>query len=303
MMFKDYSRPLLSSFSLHLGLLFLMFWHPESHQAVLESEQRSKIAEQAARPSEPAPIQAVAVDSAEVQAAMQKIQQQKEQAKRQEQQRQKQLAEAAKRAQEAKVAEMKRVEELKQQAIALKLQQEKMKQQAAENLKKLEQQKKQQEKQLADMKKKQIEENLRLEKIAKQRDAEQKAQAAAIAKAESEKQAQVVAAKQAEALANQQRMAGEVDRYKALILNAIRDRWILPENVDPSLSSQFLIRLAPTGAVLDVVLVRSSGDTLLDRSAQAAIIKASPMPVPTDAAVFNNFRQITLTVRPSNARG
>ena len=109
--------------------------------------------------------------------------------------------------------------------------------------------------------------------------------------------------KQSQDVANQQRMAGEVDRYKALILNAIRDRWILPENVDPGLSSQFVIRLAPTGSVLDVRLARSSGDSLLDRSAQAAIYKASPLPVPTDVATFNMFREISLTVRPSNARG
>mgnify|MGYP006282988597 CR=1 FL=1 len=126
----------------------------------------------------------------------------------------------------------------------------------------------------------------------------------AIAKEQAEKQAaQVAAAKKAQDLANQQRMAGEVDKYKALILNAIRDRWILPENIDPGLSSQFVIRLAPTGAVLDVRLTRSSGDSLLDRSAQAAIYKASPLPVPTDTTTFNMFREISLTVRPSNARG
>jgi colicin import membrane protein len=64
-----------------------------------------------------------------------------------------------------------------------------------------------------------------------------------------------------------------------------------------------VIRLAPTGSVLDVHLSRSSGDAILDRSAQAAIYKASPLPVPHDATTFNMFREITLTVRPSNARG
>lgn len=303
MMSVAYSRPFLASLGLHTGLLVLMLWHPESSQAVLEANEHSKIAEQMARPAQPAPIQAVAVDTAEVQEAMKKIQAQKDQARRQEQARQRQLAQEAERAKQAKIAEMKRIDELKKQADALKVQQEKMKQVAAENLKKLEKQKAEQEKKLADIKKKQEQEANRLAQLAKQKEAEilkqQKVKAEALAKA----QAQASEAKRAQELADRQRMAGEVDRYKALILNAIRDRWILPENVDPGLSSQFVIRLAPTGAVMDVRLSRSSGDSLLDSSAQAAIIKASPLPVPTDAPTFNQFREITLTVRPSNARG
>lgn len=88
-----------------------------------------------------------------------------------------------------------------------------------------------------------------------------------------------------------------------MIVNAIGRQWILPENVDSSLSSQFRIRLAPDGAVLEVSLMRSSGDAVLDRSAQTAIYKASPLPVPSDPDTFNLFRDISLTVRPENVRG
>lgn len=98
-------------------------------------------------------------------------------------------------------------------------------------------------------------------------------------------------------------MAGEVDKYKAMIVNAIGRHWILPENIDNGLSSQFRIRLAPDGAVIDVTLTRSSGDPILDRSAQTAIFKASPLPVPSDPETFNLFRDISLTVRPENVRG
>ena len=126
-----------------------------------------------------------------------------------------------------------------------------------------------------------------------------------LAELEKQKQAEIAKAaeKKAQSLALAQRQAGEVNKYKALILNAIRDRWILPEHIDPGLSSQFAIRLAPTGAVLDVRLTRSSGDPILDRTAQAAIYKASPLPVPVDPVTFGLFREISLTVRPSVARG
>jgi colicin import membrane protein len=161
-------------------------------------------------------------------------------------------------------------------------------------------QKQAQEKEIAQMKQKQAQEAERLAKLKAQELEKQKLEKEkALAQAQAIKDAQM----KAEALAAQQRNAGEVDKYKALILNAIRDQWILPENVNPDLSSQFVIRLAPTGAVLDVRLARSSGDIILDRSAQAAIYKASPLPVPHDAQVFNMFREISLTVRPSNARG
>ena len=102
---------------------------------------------------------------------------------------------------------------------------------------------------------------------------------------------------------NNARVAGEVDKYKALIIGAISRQWILPENANSSQSSQFRIRLAPNGAVLEVSLTRSSGDAILDRSAQSAIYKASPLPVPSDPTTFNLFRDISLTVRPENARG
>lgn len=285
----SYLRSMLASAGLHSGLLLMMFWNPQHPQAVLEANQHSKVAEQTATA---APIQAVAVDVTEVQQVMKKLQAQKDEARRQEISRQNQLNKEAQKAKAAKMAEMKNLQELKKQADDMRIQQQKMKLEAAAHLKKIEQEKVEQEKQLAAMKQKQALEVKRLEKLAHDHQEQLLKQQKATA-----------AAKQAQDVANQQRMAGEVDRYKALILNAIRDRWILPENVDPGLSSQFVIRLAPTGSVLDVRLARSSGDALLDRSAQAAIYKASPLPVPTDVATFNMFREISLTVRPSNARG
>lgn len=124
------------------------------------------------------------------------------------------------------------------------------------------------------------------------------------AKAElAEKRRQAAAQQAADDAAKRARLAGEVDKYKAMIVNAIGRQWILPENVNNSLSSQFRIRLAPDGAVLEVTLTRSSGDPVLDRSAQTAIYKASPLPVPTDPETFDIFRDISLTVRPENVRG
>lgn len=93
---------------------------------------------------------------------------------------------------------------------------------------------------------------------------------------------------------------GVVDKYKALILQTISQHWLIPGSVDKKRSAELLIRVAPGGVVLDVQLSRSSGDDALDRSARAAVLKSSPLPVPTDADAFEPFRQFILKVKPEN---
>ena len=97
-----------------------------------------------------------------------------------------------------------------------------------------------------------------------------------------------------------QQMHGVVDKYKALILQTISQHWIVPTNADKKLTAELLIRLAPGGLVLDVQLIKSSGDAALDRSARAAVFNASPLPVPTDSDAFTAFRQFVLKVKPEN---
>lgn len=169
-----------------------------------------------------------------------------------------------------------------------------------------------QQKKLAELNKKKQEEAKRelarvdQAKVELEKANKQKADQAAKAVLERQRLADAAAAKQqaaAQQAEQQARLAGEVDKYKALIVNAIGRNWILPENTNSNLASQFRIRLAPDGMVLAVSLTQSSGDDLLDRSAQTAIYKASPLPVPKDAETFSLFRDITLTVRPEQVRG
>lgn len=93
---------------------------------------------------------------------------------------------------------------------------------------------------------------------------------------------------------------GVVDKYKALIIQAISEKWVVPPQANKKLSSELLIRLAPGGVVLDVSVTKSSGDPALDSSARAAVLKASPLPVPPDTGAFESFRQFVLKVKPEN---
>lgn len=99
----------------------------------------------------------------------------------------------------------------------------------------------------------------------------------------------------AQVSANQE---GEVDKYKQMIVQTISRKWIMPETEDKNIACQLLVHLGPGGVVLSVDLLKESGDENLDRSARNAIMKASPLPVPDNLDLFDNFRALRLTFRP-----
>ncbi|TAL64949.1 MAG: cell envelope integrity protein TolA [Legionella sp.] len=284
--------------------------------------------------AQPEIVKAVSVNSEEVMQTVNRLKQERVEQQRAEVNRQKELNRQVEQAKQQKVKEQQEIARLKQEANTIALARKKQveeeqkhlkelaeqKRVEAQNIAKLKQEKEKLQKQkeleakkLAELNKKKLAENEKAEKLkleqakANKLKAEQaKASAQAKADLERKQQADAAAAQQAQAARNaenQARMAGEVDKYKALILNAIGRKWILPENADSSLSSQFRIRLAPDGTILEVSLTRGSGDPILDRSAETAIYKAQPLPVPTDAETFNMFRDINLTVRPEQIRG
>lgn len=97
---------------------------------------------------------------------------------------------------------------------------------------------------------------------------------------------------------NQQNSA-IIDKYKSLIIQAIAQEWIVPDDLDKNLVCKLLINVGPGGVVLRVQITQPSGNPLLDRSAQNAVLKASPLPVPKETSLLDNFRTIQLTVKPN----
>lgn len=96
------------------------------------------------------------------------------------------------------------------------------------------------------------------------------------------------------------RAQGEVNRYKALILQAIRQNWLVPPSVDKEKSLQLRIRLGQNGIVLAVEVSAPSGDPALDRSARAAVFKSSPLPIPDDQAASSAFQEFILKMSPKD---
>jgi colicin import membrane protein len=242
------------------------------------------------------PIKAVAVNSAQVAAQVAKLkaeQQAKEQAELKRQQQLNQQAAAAKRQREI---EQQRIANLKTEAI--RLQQQQAAQAKAEAQK------------LAQLKAQQVAEQKRLVEIAKQQEANQKAQRQKQS-AEQQKATEEDKLLQQQLASEQQQL--EQDRLQAqqaalakygdMIRNAIQQQWIVPENMAKDITCKLSIQLGPGGVVLAVKLVQSSGNAILDRSAMAAVRKASPLPVPADEGLFNELREINLLVRPEGFAG
>lgn len=315
---RSYKNALIAAVSLHLSLAILLFVEPSSHQPpVLELTDHPDLvqSEMSQRAPQQEPIKAVSVDAQEVMKTVNRLKQQQLQQKQAEIARQRNLERQVEQARQARIQEQQHLKNLKDEAEKIAITRKKQLEDEKKHLAEMKKQQQQETEKLALIKKKQ--EVAKAE--AAQADAKREADAKRIAEAKRVADAkQKQAAKDHAELERKKqdslkqaamdseknaRIAGEVDRYKALIISAISRQWILPESTQANLSSQFRIRLAPDGSVLEVTLTRGSGDSVLDHSAQSAIYKASPLPVPTDPAAFNTFRDISLTVRPENARG
>lgn len=114
--------------------------------------------------------------------------------------------------------------------------------------------------------------------------------------AEAQKQVQqreqeVLASKAAQA-----RAMGEIEKYKAMIQAKIRSRIIMPPDLPGNPAVEFTVTLLPGGDVLTVTLRKSSGYSVFDEAVERAIYLAKPLPLPPDPGLFNEFRNLNLTV-------
>lgn len=120
-----------------------------------------------------------------------------------------------------------------------------------------------------------------------------------------EKEAQARAAREQEEapkkLAAQQAAAQArlVDEYKRRISEKIK-RFIVFDSstVAGNAEAEFDVVLLPGGEVLGVKLRRSSGLAAWDSAVERAILRAQPLPLPPDPALFRDFRELHLKFRP-----
>lgn len=119
-------------------------------------------------------------------------------------------------------------------------------------------------------------------------------------------QQEIAAAEQAEqtALAQEQAEA-TAQSYVAVIAQRVEQFWSRPPSARKGMQCELLIQLVPTGRVVSVNIIKSSGNAAFDRSAEQAVLKAEQFKelkdVPPD--VFEQyFRQLTLIFNPQDLR-
>ncbi|TNF69644.1 MAG: cell envelope integrity protein TolA [Gammaproteobacteria bacterium] len=94
---------------------------------------------------------------------------------------------------------------------------------------------------------------------------------------------------------NQQRLATEADRYKALIKQVIQSNWTDPESLSEDNVVWLKISLNLNGDVQSVSIYKSSGNAIFDRQAILAVKKAQQLPMPQSETLKKQFQNITLS--------
>jgi len=198
--------------------------------------------------------------------------------------REKEQAEAARLERERLEAEQRE----REQAEAQKLEAERQEAKRAEE---------QREQQLiADKKRKAEEQN---KAAAKKKAADDKKRAADIKVQQAEKQktereAREQAQREAELkrqLADEEGMmqaqnAGLLNQYMALIQQRVIRNWNKPASARPGIQCEVKVTQTPGGEVLSVQVDKCNGDAAVRESIKNAVLKASPLPTPSDARLF-----------------
>ncbi len=93
-------------------------------------------------------------------------------------------------------------------------------------------------------------------------------------------------AREAEARLAATRRQAEITRavgqFRDKISATVRGNTRLPDDLKGNPEVRFLVRLLPTGEVIDIRRTQSSGNAAYDEAVERAIRKSSPLPLPTD---------------------
>lgn len=90
--------------------------------------------------------------------------------------------------------------------------------------------------------------------------------------------------------------AKALDEYIARIRQKVRSNWILPPDLKGNPEAIFTVVQLPNGEVLSVKLAKASGIPAYDAAVERAILKSSPLPMPSARELFQ--RELKLTFRP-----
>ena len=89
--------------------------------------------------------------------------------------------------------------------------------------------------------------------------------------------------------------------FQANIYDQVRRKWRRPPSARNGMQTKLLVELIPTGEVVSVTIVESSGLLEFDRSAEQAVIRSGSFEVPEESRLFEGyFRNFFLLFRPED---
>jgi colicin import membrane protein len=272
-----------------------------------------------APPASPAtPVQATVLDQAQVEREVERLKEREDEKQRRADEAQQRLAVAEKKRQqeEKRVAELEQKRRDEQQRAKALEEERKLEEVKLSKLKAEQEQRKREE----EARRKKEEEEKRLtrkkeeEEARKKKEAEKKAaeekkrkddEAAKKQEAEQrQKEAAERARREQELRADMAREASEratqsaLSQYVPMIRQKVQRHWTRPPGTTGVTSAQVRVRLTPTGEVLSAEVVGSSGNPIFDRSVENAVLKASPLPIPTEPGINERFRDIQFKFIP-----
>ncbi|GMQ87203.1 MAG: hypothetical protein BMS9Abin08_0401 [Gammaproteobacteria bacterium] len=283
-MLRDRPRPFVYALLVHAALLGVLIVSLDWSPTVKPSASGKK-----------APIQAMVVDAAKLESEIKRQKQQEDKKLREAHEKLKKIEQQAKAAEQKRKQEEKRVSDLKRkEEVKKKAEVERKRKEEAKKKAEAERKRKVEVKQKAEVERKRKEEakkKVEAERKRKQEEARRKA-------AEQEMQARLAAEQERMASQRLTAMQRMIDEYVLYIQEKVQRSWIRPPDSGSGLSCTVEVRLIPSGEVVDVRIVRSSGNSAFDRSVEAAVFKASPLPVPPDVEVMEKFRTIRFEFKP-----
>lgn len=246
-------------------------------------------------------IQAVVLDSSQINAAARRQQEEDRERQRQEQQAKDRAAaeqqrrereqaaqqEADQRAEQERQVEVRRRQEQEQQRVAAeqaareKAEAQRQQQADAERQQKAEAERKR----VAEIERRQKEE-------AQKRKAAEDARLQAVRENELKRQlAEEEGLMQAES-------SGLNAQYAALIQQHIERNWNRPPSARPGLECSIRVVQSPNGVVLSAKVEQCNGDAAVKQSIESAVLRSSPLPPPPDRRLFQ--RNLILNFKPAD---
>ncbi len=99
------------------------------------------------------------------------------------------------------------------------------------------------------------------------------------------------------------RIKGEAETALGLavgrIAAAVNSNWIQPQSATFGLKALIEVNVARSGEVMSARVVNSSGNAFFDRSAELAVRKASPLPIPTDPRYYPHIKIFRFNFDPN----